>query len=127
MSEEIEDGKKKGYVETIFKRRRYIPELSAKNFNIRSFGERIALNTPIQGSAADIIKIAMVKVYNELKKRKLKSKLIIQIHDELVVDAAEDEVEEVKKIMRDLMENSVDLNVKLSVDMNTGENLYESK
>ena len=127
MSEEIEEGKKKGYVETIFKRRRYIPELSAKNFNIRSFGERIALNTPIQGSAADIIKIAMVKVYNELKKRNLKSKLIIQIHDELVVDAAEDEVEEVKKIMKDLMENSVDLNVKLSVDMNTGVNLYESK
>ncbi|MDY3902711.1 DNA polymerase I [Peptoniphilus sp.] len=127
MSEEIEEGKKKGYVETIFNRRRYIPELNAKNFNIRSFGERIALNTPIQGSAADIIKIAMVKVYNELKKRNLKSKLIIQIHDELVVDAADGEVEEVKKIMKDLMENSVELNVKLSVDMNTGENLYESK
>ena len=127
MSEEIEEGKKKGYVETIFKRRRYIPELNAKNFNIRSFGERVALNTPIQGSAADIIKIAMVKVYSELKKRKLKSKLIIQIHDELVVDAVEDEVEEVKNIMKEVMENSVDLNVKLSVDMNTGVNLYESK
>lgn len=127
MSEEIKNGKDKGYVETIFKRRRYIPELNAKNFNIRSFGERIALNTPIQGSAADIIKIAMVKVYNELKKRNLKSKLIIQIHDELVVDTAEDEIEEVKELMKDLMENSVDLNVKLSVDMNTGKNLYESK
>ena len=127
MAEEVKRGKEDGYVETIFKRRRYIPELNAKNFNIRSFGERIALNTPIQGSAADIIKIAMVKVYNELKKRNMKSKLIIQIHDELVVDAAEDEVEEVKEIMRELMENSVDLNVKLSVDMNTGKNLYESK
>lgn len=127
MSEEIKNGKDKGYVETIFKRRRYITELNAKNFNIRSFGERIALNTPIQGSAADIIKIAMVKVYNELKKRNLKSKLIIQIHDELVVDTAEDELEEVKELMKDLMENSVDLNVKLSVDMNTGKNLYESK
>ena len=127
MSEEIKNGKDKGYVETIFKRRRYIPELNAKNFNIKSFGERIALNTPIQGSAADIIKIAMVKVYNELKKRNLKSKLIIQIHDELVVDTAEDELEEVKELMKDLMENSVDLNVKLSVDMNTGKNLYESK
>lgn len=127
MSEEIKNGKDKGYVETIFKRRRYIPELNAKNFNIRSFGERIALNTPIQGSAADIIKIAMVKVYNELKKRNLKSKLIIQIHDELVVDTAEDELEEVKELMKNLMENSVDLNVKLSVDMNTGKNLYESK
>ena len=114
-------------METIFKRRRYIPELNAKNFNIRSFGERIALNTPIQGSAADIIKIAMVKVYNELKKRNLKSKLIIQIHDELVVDTSKDEIEEVKELMKDLMENSVDLNVKLSVDMNTGANLYESK
>ena len=127
MAEEIKRGKEDGYVETIFKRRRYIPELNAKNFNIRSFGERIALNTPIQGSAADIIKISMVKVYNELKKRNMKSRLIIQIHDELVVDAAEDEVEEVKEIMRELMENSVDLNVKLSVDMNTGKNLYESK
>ena len=127
MAEEIKRGKEDGYVETIFKRRRYIPELNAKNFNIRSFGERIALNTPIQGSAADIIKISMVKVYNELKKRNMKSKLIIQIHDELVVDAVEDEVEEVKEIMRELMENSVDLNVKLSVDMNTGKNLYESK
>ena len=127
MAEEIKRGKEDGYVETIFKRRRYIPELNAKNFNIRSFGERIALNTPIQGSAADIIKISMVKVYNELKKRNMKSRLIIQIHDELVVDAVEDEVEEVKKIMRELMENSVDLNVKLSVDMNTGKNLYESK
>lgn len=127
MAEEIKRGKEEGYVETIFKRRRYIPELNAKNFNIRSFGERIALNTPIQGSAADIIKISMVKVYNELKKRNMKSKLIIQIHDELVVDAAEDEVEKVKEIMRELMENSVDLNVKLSVDMNTGKNLYESK
>lgn len=127
MSEEIKNGKDKGYVETIFKRRRYTPELNAKNFNIRSFGERIALNTPIQGSAADIIKISMVKVYNELKKRNLKSKLIIQIHDELVVDTAEDELEEVKELMKDLMENSVDLNVKLSVDMNTGKNLYESK
>ena len=114
-------------METIFKRRRYIPELNAKNFNIRSFGERVALNTPIQGSAADIIKIAMVKIYSELKKRKLKSKLIIQVHDELVVDAPSAEVEEVKNIMKEVMENSVDLNVKLSVDMNTGVNLYESK
>jgi len=127
MSEEVEKGKKQGYVETILNRRRYIPELKAKNFNIRSFGERVALNTPIQGSAADIIKIAMVKVYNELKNRNMKSKLIIQIHDELVVDAVEGEVEEVKSIMKDLMENAVDLNVELSVDMNTGDSLYESK
>ncbi|MGI5948827.1 DNA polymerase I [Peptoniphilus sp.] len=127
MKSEIETGKEMGYVKTILNRRRYIPELKAKNFNIRSFGERVALNTPIQGSAADIIKIAMVKVYNELKKRNLKSKLIIQIHDELVVDACEDEVEEVKSIMKELMENAVKLNVDLFVDMNVGNSLYESK
>lgn len=127
MNSEIETGKEMGYVKTILNRRRYIPELKAKNFNIRSFGERVALNTPIQGSAADIIKIAMVKVYRELKKRNLKSKLIIQIHDELVVDAFEDEVEEVKSIMKDLMENAVKLDVDLFVDMNLGNSLYESK
>lgn len=127
MDSGIELGKKEGYVKTILNRRRYIPELKAKNFNIRSFGERIALNTPIQGSAADIIKIAMVKVYQELKKRNLKSKLIIQIHDELVVDTSLDEIDEVKNIMKELMENAVDLNVDILVDMNVGNNLYESK
>ena len=87
MENIVEEGKEKGYVETILHRRRYIPELKAKNFNIKSFGERIAMNTPIQGSAADIIKMAMVKVYNELKIRNLKSRLILQIHDELIIEA----------------------------------------
>ncbi|MDO5715078.1 MAG: DNA polymerase I [Tissierellia bacterium] len=127
MEEEIERGKRQGYVETILHRRRYIPELQAKNYNIRSFGERVALNTPIQGSAADIIKIAMVNVYRELKKRNLKSKLIIQIHDELVVDAPTEEVEEVKKLMRELMESTIDMEVPFRIDMNTGKSLYETK
>lgn len=127
MTEEVKLAKKNGYVKTILNRRRYIPELSAKNFNIRSFGERIAINTPIQGSAADIIKIAMVKVYRALKENNLKSKLILQIHDELIVDAREDEVETVKKLMRNIMENAVEMVVKLKVDMQTGSSLYDSK
>lgn len=127
MDEEIENGKKNGYVETILNRRRYIPELAAKNFNIRSFGERIALNTPIQGSAADIMKIAMIKVYSELEKRKLKSKLILTIHDELVIDADNEEVETVKELMVNLMESAVTLNVPLKVSVDIGNSLYETK
>lgn len=127
MSEEVEVGKKLGYVETILHRRRYIPELKAKNFNIRSFGERVALNTPIQGSAADIIKIAMVGVYMELKKRKMKSKLILQIHDELVVDAENSEIEDVRELMKNIMEKAVNTLVPLKVVMETGKSLYETK
>ncbi|MFR7350044.1 DNA polymerase I [Peptoniphilus sp.] len=126
MDYEIETGKKQGYVKTIFNRRRYIPELSAKNFNIRSFGERIALNTPIQGSAADIIKIAMVKVYKEIKNRNLKSKLILTIHDELVVDAVNDELELVEEMMKEIMESAVKLNVPLKVSLDTGKSMYET-
>ena len=127
MDEEIKTGKEIGYVKTILNRRRYVPELNAKNFNIRSFGERIALNTPIQGSAADIIKIAMVKVYKALKDKNLKSKLILQIHDELIVDASDDEVEEVKTLMKDLMENAVKMDIPLKIDMQVGSSLYETK
>lgn len=119
-------GKEKGYVETILKRRRYVPELKSRNFNVRSFGERIAMNTPIQGSAADIIKIAMVRVYEELNKRNLKSKLILQVHDELIIETHKDEEEEVKKIMINIMENAVDLDIPITVDLKTGENWYET-
>lgn len=127
MEDIVEEGKEKGYVETILNRRRYIPELKAKNFNVKSFGERIAMNTPIQGSAADIIKMAMVKVYNELKSRKLKSRLILQVHDELIIEATEDEVVEVKGIMKNIMENSIKLAVPLKVDLKVGESWYETK
>lgn len=120
-------GKEDGYVETLFNRRRYIPELSSKNFNIRSFGERIALNTPIQGSAADIIKIAMVKVYNELENRNLKSRLILQVHDELIIETHKDEKDEVEKLLKEIMENAIELNVPLIVDLKIGDSWYETQ
>jgi DNA polymerase-1 len=127
MVDIVEEGKKNGYVETILHRRRYVPELTAKNFNIKSFGERIAMNTPIQGSAADIIKMAMVKVYNELKSRNLKSRLILQVHDELIIETVNNEVEEIKGILKDLMENSIKLDVPLTVDLETGDSWYDTK
>lgn len=125
MNNIVIDAKAQGFVETIFHRRRYIPELNSKNFTIRSFGERIALNTPIQGSAADIIKVAMVKVYDRLKKEKMKSKLILQIHDELVIEVHKDEVEQVKKLLKEEMETAVKLPVNLIVDMDIGDSWYE--
>ena len=127
MKDIVNKGKKDGYVETLLNRRRYIPELKSRNFNVRSFGERIAMNTPIQGTAADIIKIAMVKVHRELKNRKLKSRLILQVHDELIIETFKDEVEEVKKVMKDIMENSIKLDIPLKVEISIGENWYETK
>ena len=112
---------------TILNRIRYIPELSSANAIQRNFGERIAMNTPIQGSAADIIKIAMVKVYKELKKRGMKSKLILQVHDELIVEAHKDEVEEVMRIVKEKMESAVKLRVPLVVDINYGSSWYDTK
>lgn len=127
MEDIVDIGKKQGYVETILNRKRYIPELKSKNFNVRSFGKRIAMNTPIQGSAADIIKIAMVRVFKELKMRKLKSKLILQVHDELIVQAHKDEQDEVFDIVKDIMENSINLDVPLRVDIKVGDNWHEAK
>ena len=127
MENIVELGKEQGYVETILHRRRYIPELKAKNFNIKSFGERVAMNTPIQGSAADIIKMAMVKVYKELRQRKLKSKLILQIHDELIIETHRDEVDEVKELLKDIMEKAIVLDVPLLVDLEVGASWYETK
>jgi len=127
MESIVVTAKKNGYVDTILKRRRYIPEISSRNFNIRSFGERMAMNTPIQGSAADIIKLAMVSVYREMKKRGLKSKLILQVHDELIIEALKEEVEEIKELLRNLMEKAIQLSVPLKVDMETGDNWYDSK
>ncbi len=128
MKNIVEQGKKDGYVTTYFGRRRYIPELSSRNFNIRSFGERIALNTPVQGTAADIIKAAMVGVYRRLKKNKMKSRLILQVHDELIIEAYEPELESVKKILKEEMENVVDgFSVQLKSDINVGNSWYEAK
>src|SRR5699024_9143521 len=98
MKNIVIEGKKKGYVDTILHRKRYLPELKSTNFNIRALGERLAMNTPIQGSAADIIKVAMVRVYCELKKLNLKSTLILQVHDELIIETHRDEVEQVKSL-----------------------------
>ncbi len=127
MTEIVEEGKAQGYVETIFHRKRYIPELNSKNFNIRAFGERVALNTPIQGSAADIIKVAMVEVYRELKERGLKSRLILQIHDELIVLTYEEELEEVKELLKSTMESAVQLRVPILVDLQVGDSWYDTK
>ncbi|SEW40907.1 DNA polymerase I [[Clostridium] fimetarium] len=122
----VEDAKEKGYSTTIFDRKRPIPELSSSNFMQRAFGERIAMNSPIQGTAADIIKIAMIKVYEALKDNKLKSKLILQIHDELLVETYEDEVDQVKKILKENMLGAAKLLVSLEIDMNEGKNWFEA-
>ncbi len=127
MEKAVEEGKKNGYVTTILNRRRYIPELLSTNYNIRSFGERTAMNTPIQGSAADIIKVAMIRVYDELKNRNLKSKLILQVHDELIIETHQDEIEEVKEIVKKEMEEAIHLTVPLKVDMHLGKNWYDTK
>lgn len=127
MDDIVDEGKENGYVETILKRRRYIPELNAKNFNVKSFGERIAMNTPIQGSAADIIKIAMVRVYNELKIHGYKSRLILTVHDELIIEVHKDEIDEVSFLVKNIMENSVSLVIPLKVDFMIGDSWYDTK
>ncbi len=127
MTKVVEDAKEKGYVETLYGRRRYIPELESKNYMLRKFGERAAMNTPIQGTAADIMKIAMIKVYNELKNRGLKSKIVLQIHDELLVEALIEEKEEVKKVLKECMEGACSLSVPLTVETEEGKNWYQAK
>lgn len=127
MAEIVESAKKKGYVETLFGRRRYIPELSSNNYMVRKFGDRAAMNTPIQGTAADIMKIAMIKVYNELKKRNLKSKIVLQIHDELIIETLIEEKEEVSKLLKECMESAVELSVPLTVEVEEGNSWYQAK
>lgn len=123
----VEEAKKNGYVTTMFGRRRPVPELSSSNFMQRSFGERVAMNSPIQGTAADIIKIAMIAVYRSLKEAGLKSKLILQIHDELVIETYPEEKDRVAQILKSEMQNAADLSVALEVDLHTGKNWYEAK
>lgn len=127
MQDIVMDANNQGYVSTIFGRRRYIPELKSKNRNVIQFGERVAMNTPIQGTAADIIKIAMNNIYRKLKENNLKSKLIMQVHDELIIESCQEEVDKVKEIMKTCMENVVNLKVKLDVDLNTGKSWYDAK
>ena len=122
----VSDAKENGYIITMFGRRRPIPELSSSNFMQRSFGERVAMNSPIQGTAADIIKIAMIKVWNALKEAGLQSKLILQVHDELLIETYEEEVEQVKQILAENMKNAAHLAVNLEVDLHVGNNWYEA-
>lgn len=123
----VKEAKKTGYAVTMFGRRRPIPELSSNNFMQRSFGERIAMNSPIQGTAADIIKIAMINVWKSLKEEGLSSRLLLQVHDELLIETAKDEEEQVKRILEKGMKGAADLAVELAIDMHTGENWYEAK
>lgn len=127
MDSIVEKAKEDGYVETLFKRRRYVPEINSRNFNVRSFGQRVALNTPIQGTAADIIKIAMIETDKNLKKAGLDAKIVLQIHDEIILEADESSKDEAIKILRESMENAADLEVPLIVDIDTGVSMYESK
>lgn len=127
QAKEIADAYANGYVRTLMNRKRVIEELKNKNYMIRSSGERMALNTPIQGTAADILKKAMVEIFGEFKKRNLKSKMLIQLHDELVFNVLDNELEEVKEIVRDIMENTFKIDVPLKVDIEVGNNWYEAK
>lgn len=122
----VSDAKEKGYAETMFGRRRPVPELASSNFMQRSFGERIAMNSPIQGTAADIIKIAMIRVKQRLEREQLKSKLILQVHDELLIEAAADEEEYVKTLLAEEMRHAADLAVTLEVDVQSGRNWFEA-
>ncbi len=123
----VQEAKEKGYTETLFGRRRPIPELSSSNFMQRQFGERAAMNAPIQGTAADIMKIAMINVWRALKEQRLRSRLIIQVHDELLIETAVEETEQVRKILTDEMKNAVKLSVALEIDLHTGKDWYEAK
>ena len=127
MDNIVESAKEKGYVETEFKRRRYIPELKSNNYMMRQFGQRVAMNTPIQGTAADIMKIAMINVLKELKQRKMKSKIVLQVHDEMMIEAPLEEVDEVKEILKSKMENAVLLKVPLIAEVSEATNWYDCK
>ena len=119
--------KENGYGVTIFGRKRPIDELKSSNFNMRSFGERVAKNMPIQGSAADIIKIAMIRVYDRIRREGLKSRLIVQVHDELLMEVYRPEEDRIYKILEEEMQGAADLRVPLEIDVHTGENWYEAK
>lgn len=127
LDRQVEEAKEKGYVTTMFGRRRPIPELKSGNFMQRSFGDRVAMNSPIQGTAADIIKMAMIHVWEEIDRRSLSSRLILQIHDELLIETKESEKEEIRQLLTEEMKHAADLAVSLEVDLHTGENWYDAK
>jgi len=123
----VAEARQKDYVETLFHRRRYLPEIHSSNFNIRSFAERTAMNSPIQGTAADILKVAMIELDRELKERNFQAKLLLQVHDELIFEVPEEEVESLQSLVEEVMENAVSLSVPLKADSNIGNNWYEAK
>ena len=127
MGDVVEKAQQKGYAETQFGRKRYIQELKSNNYMVREFGKRAAMNTPIQGTAADIMKIAMIKVYNEIKKRNLKSKIVLQVHDEMMIEAPIEEKEQIKEILKQSMETAVTLKVPLIADISEASNWYDCK
>ncbi len=123
----VEEAKEKGFVETLFHRRRYLPDITSSNFNLRSFAERTAINSPIQGSAADIIKVAMIRMEDEIEKRGLQTKMLLQVHDELIFECPEEEVAILEELVPQVMEHAVELSVPLIVDSNYGDSWYEAK
>ena len=129
MDKIVEETKEKGYVETLFHRRRYISELSSNNYMVRQFGARAAMNTPIQGTAADIMKIAMINVFNKIKEEKLdeKAKIVLQVHDELIIECRKEVQKEVERILQTEMENAMKLKVPLKVEISEANNWYEAK
>ncbi|KPN79587.1 DNA polymerase [Apilactobacillus kunkeei] len=127
MDDSVKSAKENGYVETILHRRRYLPDINSKNFNLRSFAERTAMNSPIQGSAADIIKIAMIKMENELNKRGMKTKMLLQVHDELIFEAPDEEIDVLSELVPKVMDSAVELNVPLNVKSHYGKNWYSLK
>ncbi|MBW7459472.1 DNA polymerase I, partial [Paenibacillus sepulcri] len=127
MDNIVVQARQDGYVTTLLERRRYLPDIKASNFNLRSFAERTAMNTPIQGTAADIIKLAMVRMDEKLQERKLRSRMLLQVHDELVFEVPEDELELMKTLVPEVMESALELDVPLKADVNYGVNWYEAK
>jgi DNA polymerase-1 len=123
----VTQGSTEGYVSTLMGRRRYLPELSDRSYNIRQFGERAAMNSPIQGTAADIIKLAMVRVHEALKQRGLQARLILQVHDELIVEAPAQKAEEVRGLLEETMQNVMTLSVPLTAEVNVGDSWFDCK
>ena len=126
MDKSIAEAREKGYVETLMGRKRFLKDINSRNAIVRGFAERNAINAPIQGSAADIIKLAMIDVFNEMKKQQLKSKMILQVHDELIFDVYKPELEQLKEMVQTKMEKAVILSIPLTVDIGTGENWLQA-
>ena len=127
MDKSVEIAREAGYAKTLFNRRRYLPDLKAKNYNVRSFAERTAMNSPIQGTAADIIKVAMVEMDQALKEHQLQANLLLQVHDELIFEVAKEDLEDLAALVKEVMENAVSLDVPLIVDSNYGSTWYDAK